>query len=661
MGRPSMVELSSLDVHALARELRALEDAHIDKVYQLGPDEFLLKLRHPEAGGTYLVLRPGGYAARPTQPPETPEQPTALAQALRRWLTGARLRRVDQHEFDRVLRFQLDRRGEPLELVLELFGKGNLILAGPDGRIVWALRSETFAHRTIKRGELLRFPPARVNPITLVRSEFERLAEGSEKDVVRFAALDLALGGDLAEELVHRSGADKARRVSELEPDALDRLWNALRELLEAPVEPAVAETVRGPQVATLPFVAPLFHDMERERTPTVSEAVLRVAQLEADRAAPEPDRERARLERQVGHQERGVRDLGLEAERWERRGHLLFAHYVDAARVLQKAKATLEASDWSELARRLRAGSTEPEAWLASVSRIEAKAGRIVILLEGEEVPVDPFESVEHNATLLYDEAKRVRAKLENAKAALADARERLRGRAERPRATPRDRDAPKAPAKRFWFESNRWFYSSEGFLVVAGRDARANERLVRRHLSPGDRFVHADIHGAPSVVLKCEGREPGPATLREACQFGATNSKAFAQFATGDAYWVHPEQVSKTAESGESLPKGGFMVRGTRHYETKLPLVADLGLLRLDARGRPGGTDAPHRRLVAAPPSAIAPYTSRTVRVERGPLKASDAAKRIAPLFGVTVDEVVAALPPGTVQVAHVPEARA
>ena len=155
--------------------------------------------------------------------------------------------------------------------------------------------------------------------------------------------------------------------------------------------------------------------------------------------------------------------------------------------------------------------------------------------------------------------------------------------------------------------------------------------------------------------IILKAEGRPPGPESLRQACQFAAVHSKAFAQFAAADAYWVTPEQVSKTPQSGEYVPKGSFIVRGKRNYEGKLPLVLAVGLVRLDDAGRPG-PDAPHERLMAGPPEAVEAHTQRAVRVERGDEKPTDAARRLAPLFGVAVDEVVAVLPAGTVRI-HLP----
>ncbi|XP_071551186.1 uncharacterized protein Clbn [Panulirus ornatus] len=71
----------------------------------------------------------------------------------------------------------------------------------------------------------------------------------------------------------------------------------------------------------------------------------------------------------------------------------------------------------------------------------------------------------------------------------------------------------------KVLWFEKFHWFISTENYLVIAGRDSQMNEMLVKRHLHPRDIYVHADMHGAASVVIKNpSGKEPPPKTLHEA-----------------------------------------------------------------------------------------------------------------------------------------------
>jgi predicted ribosome quality control (RQC) complex YloA/Tae2 family protein len=56
----------------------------------------------------------------------------------------------------------------------------------------------------------------------------------------------------------------------------------------------------------------------------------------------------------------------------------------------------------------------------------------------------------------------------------------------------------------KKMWFEKFYWFVSSSGMLVLGGRDARQNELLVKRYLRASDLYVHADVHGASSIIIR-------------------------------------------------------------------------------------------------------------------------------------------------------------
>lgn len=71
----------------------------------------------------------------------------------------------------------------------------------------------------------------------------------------------------------------------------------------------------------------------------------------------------------------------------------------------------------------------------------------------------------------------------------------------------------------KVYWFEKFFWFISSENYLVIAGRDQQQNEFIVKRYLKSNDVYVHADVHGASSVVIKNPTGQPvPPKTLNEA-----------------------------------------------------------------------------------------------------------------------------------------------
>jgi predicted ribosome quality control (RQC) complex YloA/Tae2 family protein len=105
----------------------------------------------------------------------------------------------------------------------------------------------------------------------------------------------------------------------------------------------------------------------------------------------------------------------------------------------------------------------------------------------------------------------------------------------------------------KTHWFEKFHWFVSSENFLVIAGRDAQQNEQVVKRYLQANDLYIHAEIHGASSVVVKNPGGGAvPPVTLSQAGIFCLCFSSAWKNKTTARAYWVHADQVSKTAPTG-------------------------------------------------------------------------------------------------------------
>ncbi|ORY93012.1 fibronectin-binding protein A N-terminus-domain-containing protein [Syncephalastrum racemosum] len=141
----------------------------------------------------------------------------------------------------------------------------------------------------------------------------------------------------------------------------------------------------------------------------------------------------------------------------------------------------------------------------------------------------------------------------------------------------------------KPFWFEKFLWFISTEGHLVIAGRDMQQNELLVKRYLRKDDVYVHADLHGAASVIVKnkpdCAGQPIPPSTLYQAGIMSVCQSKAWDAKIVTSAYWVYPDQVSKSAPTGEYLTTGSFMIRGKKNFLPPVQLVYGFGyLFKLD-----------------------------------------------------------------------------
>lgn len=134
----------------------------------------------------------------------------------------------------------------------------------------------------------------------------------------------------------------------------------------------------------------------------------------------------------------------------------------------------------------------------------------------------------------------------------------------------------------KVFWFEKFYWFISSENYLIISGRDGQQNELIVKRYMRSTDIYVHADIQGASSVIIRNPtGAEVPPKTLLEAGAMAISYSIAWDAKVVTSAYWVKSEQVSKTAPTGEYLTTGSFMIRGKKNFLPPCHLVLGLSFL--------------------------------------------------------------------------------
>ncbi|CAL8464758.1 g4293 [Coccomyxa elongata] len=132
-------------------------------------------------------------------------------------------------------------------------------------------------------------------------------------------------------------------------------------------------------------------------------------------------------------------------------------------------------------------------------------------------------------------------------------------------------------------WFEKFNWFVTSENYLVVSGRDAQQNELLVKRYLRKDDLYVHADLHGASTTIVRNhEASHPVPPnSISQAGAACVCRSQAWDAKIVTSAWWVYAHQVSKAAPSGEYLPTGSFMIRGRKNFLPPHPLIMGLTFL--------------------------------------------------------------------------------
>lgn len=268
-------------------------------------------------------------------------------------------------------------------------------------------------------------------------------------------------------------------------------------------------------------------------------------------------------------------------------------------------------------------------------------------VVMDDQSGPIKLYfmETVNENASRYYESAARAREKLKGAKEALDESQSRLE---KVKKEAIREEKKSKTVRKVFWFERNRWFISSDGNVVIGGKDARSNDRVVKKYLKERDLYVHAEIHGAPSLVIKSRsGKEDeiGQQTKEEACIYAACFSRAWsAGLASVEAYWVNQDQVSKTPAAGEFLAKGAFVIRGRRN-RIQAPLRLAIGKINWE------GTDM----IMCGPVPSITAQTDSYLVLEPGDIDKNTFATRLARGLEVKNEEILSIIP-GNVRIAGI-----
>ncbi|CAM8905650.1 unnamed protein product [Rhodiola kirilowii] len=270
----------------------------------------------------------------------------------------------------------------------------------------------------------------------------------------------------------------------------------------------------------------------------------------------------------------------------------------VDAA-IIAVRVALSNGMSWNDLARMVKDEKKAGNPVAGLIDRLHLERNCMTLLLSNnlddmdddektlpaDKVEVDLALSAHPNARRWYDQKKKPESKQEKTDTA----HEKAFKAAERKTRLQLSQEKAVASIshmrKVHWFKKFNWFVSSENYLVISGRDAQHNEMIVKRYMSKGDLYIHADLHGASSTVIKNHKPDTPvpPLTLNQAGCFTVCHSQAWDSKIITSAWWVYPHQVSKTAPTGEYLTVGSFMIRGKKNFLPPHPLIMGFGLLFL------------------------------------------------------------------------------
>lgn len=645
-----MKNMSNVDVFAICHELKELlKGARVDKAYQPTKDTVILRF-HVSGKGRVDVAFQAGRRIHTTQYPlPNPKIPPNFPMLLRKYIKGGTVEDIKQYNFDRIVEFHIAKE-EKFTLVAELFAKGNIILLNEEGKIILPLKRKLWSDRKISSKEEYKYPPKRgINPLKLRKEELKGIFENSDSDIIRTLARS-GLGGIYAEEIILRANIQKDLLAAEITDESLDSIYNAINELFKP------LRTYKfSPQVISdgkedvLPLDIKLYNDYKKETFETYNEAADEFfsSKVRAD-IKKEYDgiwgAEVKKFEKRLKIQEETLQKFEKTIIESQKKGELLYSNYATVQNILDIIKNAREKYSWNEIASKLKKAKKQG---LEDANIIESldKLGNLTLKIDKTIIFIDATKEIPESAEVYYEKAKKAKRKINGVNIAILKTKKEIEKAKNKKEIEMEKITLPQKRVKKElkWFEKLRWFISSERIMVIGGRDANTNEMVVKKYMDNNDIYLHSDIHGAPSVVIKSEGKEIPQTTIDEAASFAASFSSAWTKgFGSQDVYWVHPDQVSKTPESGEFVAKGAFIIRGSRNYIRAATLLIAVGIV-----------DYEGERLMAGPLDAVKKYTDNYIIIKPGYTKKEALAREILRKIDeeriFTLEDMIRILPSG------------
>jgi predicted ribosome quality control (RQC) complex YloA/Tae2 family protein len=604
--------LNALDLLAIVRELKPLHQAYISNVYQISDNIFQFKFGGFKCNVIFELGRRVNVSGFDF---EKPKMPTNFCSFLRSRIVRAKILEVSQVGFDRIVSFKLS---NGLSLFFEFMDGGNILLLDSDGRIVGVYRERESAGRRLFNGEIYSPPKVRgFNPMDCMVDEAYNMLMGVEGSLVVALTRVLNLPGEVAEELCLRCGLDKNLKASSIDRSSFENIINVFRDMVSSIIDGSINPQIildEGKIVSVVPLDFQIYSGFEAEYFKNFNEAVdeyfhrLMAIEFEDLKAKVRGEVE-GRFKASIEKQRETLKNFEEEAAKLRRLGNLIMGNLNFIDEVLSLVRDSALKYGWGGVLDGIRI--LKPEIY-ERICGFNAKDRILMFRVDGEIVPLNVLESAASNASRLFNEAKVLEGKASRAREAIKSLEDKMALEVEE-EVSRRVAKPIKVTAivKRRWYENFHWFKSSDGLIVVGGRDASQNEALVRKWLRDDGIYVHADVHGGPSVIILSESSSIPESTIYEAAQFAVSFSNAWrGMMESASAFWVYGKQVSKSAPSGEYLSRGAFMIYGRKNYIHNIPLRVSIGLMPSDYGCI----------LVSGPPSAISKWCFKSITLAPG-----------------------------------------
>ena len=626
-------------------ELRYLVDTiteqvqgyYISNIYGITKDSILFKLHHTEKSDLFMMISTSGVWL--TTVKITQMEPNRLLKRLRSDLLRLKLKKIEQIGAERIAYFTFEGFGKEFVLVGEFFGDGNILLCNNEMKILALQHSIDVRHRKLSVGlEYAQPPSSGLDIFNLKESDFDEL-KITDLVAAKWFGRTLGLPKKYVEGVFEIAEIDGKRIGNLLSKEEINKIFETIKKIVSDVISGNhKAVIVRNEKIEVLPLK---LGTLEGEVTDansfiegldtTFTENIIKKGKSVQSSGS---DKKIKDLQTQISEQEKAIETVKERSKNTTNVANSLFE-------MVSKGIGSIDENSAQEILAKNNA-------------KLISEKGISLIVIQDEKIKINIKSPLQSIASVLFNEAK----KQSGAIASIQSIKEKTEKKLEKFQSkTEAEKDLIVVTEirKKNWYERYRWFFTSDGYLAIGGRDAASNSAIVRKHLEKNDKIFHGDIFGSPFFIIKDAENVPDR-SMNEVAHATVCFSRAWREGLYGvSAFWIHPEQVKKSAPSGEFLPKGSFTIEGQRNFIKSETLRLAVGIMPIND----------DYVLTCGPPEPIKKNSLCYAIIEPNGSGMAEAAKKIQLEFSkmfedvtrkIHIDEFVRAIPAGTTQIVKV-----
>jgi predicted ribosome quality control (RQC) complex YloA/Tae2 family protein len=571
------MEISGIELHYLVNKInsKVTSGFYVSNISSITKNSILLKLHHPIEPDIMLMVSTKGIWLTNKKYKQVEEN--QFVKTLSKEIERARISSISQPGSERIFLVHFVNRDDKVRiLIVEIFGKGNIILCDESMKILWILNRVDVRHRTLNTGSDYVLPPNRgedVLHITVESMLVKTSPVPEDIEVVKWLGKSTSLPRKFVEEILFQSGIN-TKFTNQLSNKDIEIIYKKTKEITDKVLdeknhEPSVTIDKMGVAIDASPIS--MSKEANAKKVETYMEAIDQVLSNEI-----------LSIGRSLKTEEEDKKILELE--------HDLEEQNKAKMSVISKSKSLRsvahELMNLSSLGIQDMNDNSVKTLLEKNESKIVFENGLTYLVLLNERIKLE--SSIPKFSSQLFSRAK----ELERGAGNIDKASEELRSRIEKLQGQTQkihEKIQFKALESKEWYERYRWFVTTDGYLVIGGRDASSNSAVIRKHMTDDDIVFHAEIHGSPFFLVKNARNQDNENTkfIEETAQATVSFSRAWKDgLSSGDAYWVFPNQIKKGAPTGQFLPKGSFVIEGKRNFCKGIELELSIGLVKIESR---------------------------------------------------------------------------